>query len=64
MPADAARTIAALTVLRDHVVGPILAGVRSPRRGRRPSTWTRIDDDYHTLRLNMQTLFRDLGIAA
>jgi len=51
-------------VLRDHVVGSILAGVRTPRRGRKPITWTRIDDDYQTLRLNMHTLFSDLGIAA
>lgn len=64
VPPDAARTIAALTVLRDHVIGPILAGVRTPRRGRKPTTWTRIDDDYQTLRLDMHTLFRDLGIAA
>jgi hypothetical protein len=28
----AARTIAALLTLRDHVIAPILAGVRSPRR--------------------------------
>ena len=34
IPADAARTIAALLTLRDHVIAPILAGVRSPRRGR------------------------------
>jgi len=61
---DAARTIAALTVLRDHVIGLILAGVRTPRRGRKPTTWTRIDDDYQTPRLDMHTLFRDLGIAA
>lgn len=25
--------------LREHVIGPILAGVRSPRRGRKPATW-------------------------
>jgi hypothetical protein len=64
VPPDAARTIAALTVLRDQILGPILAGVRTPRRGRKPTTWTRIDDDYQTLRLDMQTLFNDLGIAA
>jgi hypothetical protein len=64
VPPDAARTIAALTTLREHVIGPILAGVRTPRRGRRPSTWTQLDRDYETLRLDMHTLFRDLGIAA
>jgi hypothetical protein len=63
IPPDAARTIAGLLALRDHVIAPILAGVRSPRPGPRPSTWTRIDRDYKTLRIGMQTLFHDLGIA-
>ncbi len=61
---DAARTITALLVLRQHVIAPILAGGRSPRQGRKPATWTRIDRDYETLRVGMQTLFRDLGITA
>jgi hypothetical protein len=46
------------------VIAPILAGIRSPRRGRKPAHWTRIDRDYETLRIGMQTLFHDLGIAA
>ncbi|MGH3528188.1 MAG: hypothetical protein ACRDQ6_12870 [Pseudonocardiaceae bacterium] len=62
MPPPAARTIAALLALRDQVIAPILAGVRSPRMGRKPITWTRIDRDYETLRINMHTLFHDLGI--
>ena len=61
-PPEAARTIAALLALRDQVIAPILAGVRSPRPGRRPAHWTLIDRDYETLRIAMQTLFRDLGI--
>jgi hypothetical protein len=61
-PPDAARTIAALLALRDQVIAPILAGVRSPRPGRKPAHWTRIDRDYETLRIGMQTLFGDLGI--
>ena len=61
-PPDAARTIAALLALRDQVIAPILAGIRSPRRGRKPTHWTRIDRDYETLRIGMQTLFDDLGI--
>ena len=40
----------------------IVAGVRSPRQGRKPKTWTTVDRDYEVLRINMQTLFRDLGI--
>jgi hypothetical protein len=58
----AARTIAALLTLRDHVIAPILAGVRNPRIGRKPATWTSIDRDYEQIRIHMQTLFADLGI--
>jgi hypothetical protein len=63
VPPGAARTITALLALRDHVIAPILAGVRSPRPGRRPAHWTRIDRDYENLRIGMQSLFDDLGIA-
>ena len=62
IPPDAARAITALLTLRDHVIAPILAGVRSPRLGRKPKTWTAIDRDYENLRTGMQTLFSDLGI--
>jgi hypothetical protein len=53
--------IAALLTLREHVIGPILAGVRSPRMGRKPITWTAVDRD-KKIRIDMQTLFLDLGI--
>lgn len=62
VPREAARTITALSVLRDQVASPILAGVRSPRQGRKPAAWTRIDRDYESLRTDMQVLFSDLGI--
>jgi hypothetical protein len=62
VPPDGARTIAALLALRDHVIAPILAGIRSPRMGRKPKIWTPIDRDYETLRIGMQTLFRHVGI--
>ena len=61
-PAHTAGTIAALLTLRDQVISPILAGVRSPRLGRKPATWTAVDRDYERLRIDMQTLFHDLGI--
>jgi Transposase domain (DUF772) len=38
------------------------AGVRSPRLGRKPATWTRIDRDYEQIRIDMHSLFHDLGI--
>ena len=62
VPPPAARTISALLTLRDHVIAPILAGVRSPRMGRKPRIWTAADRDYETLRIGMQTLFRHVGI--
>ena len=64
LPGEAARTIAALLTLRDHVIAPILAGVRRPGPGRPPKTYTRIDRDYDTLRDGMRTLFHDLAIDA
>jgi hypothetical protein len=64
VPPAAARTIAALLTLRDHVIAPILAGVRSPRTGRKPAHWTRVDRDYENLRIAMQTLFAHVGIDA
>ena len=35
-----------------------------PPRGRKPVTWTSIDRDYEKIRIDMQTLFQDLGIRA
>ncbi|MBS4730084.1 hypothetical protein MSM1_17685 [Mycobacterium sp. SM1] len=62
VPTQAARTIAALLTPRDQVIAPILAGIPSPRMGRKPAHWTRLDRDYEQLRVNMQTLFADLAI--
>ena len=61
IPPDAARTIAALLTLRDQVIAPILAGLHSPRMGRKPKAWTAVDRDCEQLRIGMQTLFDDLG---
>jgi hypothetical protein len=61
-PPDAVRTITALLVLRDQVIKPILAGVRSPRNGPKPKHWTTIDRTYETIRINVQTLFGHLGL--
>ena len=63
VPQLAARTIAALLTLRDQVIAPILAGVRSPSKDRKPKAWNRIDRDYEQIRVDMQTLFDDLALA-
>jgi hypothetical protein len=62
VPSDSARTIGALLTLRNHVIAPILAGVRRPRMGRKPKIWTAVDRDYKALRTGMQTLFQYVGI--
>ena len=62
MPPNGVRIISALLTLRDHVIVPILAGVRSLRMGRKPKTWTAVDRDYENLRIGMHTLFRHVGI--
>ncbi len=59
---DAARIIAGIVTLRDHVIAPLLAGLRSPRLGRKPAHWTAVDRDYEQIRIGMQTLFTDLAI--
>jgi len=58
------RAITALLVLREHVIGPLLAGARTPPRASKPATWTLVDQHYQQLRLDMQPLFKELGIAA
>ena len=62
VPGEAARTIAALLALRDEVISPILAGIRSPRQGRKPATWTPVDRDYEALRIDMHNLFQHLHL--
>jgi hypothetical protein len=51
-------------VLRDQVITPVLAGVRVPRLGRKPTTWTRTDRHYEAIRLEVKALINDFGIAA
>jgi hypothetical protein len=64
VPPDGVRTIAALLTPRDQVIKPLLSGTRLLNRGRKPSTWTTLDQHYEQLRLDMQADFQDLGIAA
>ncbi len=62
LPPHAARVVAGLVALREQVLAPILAGLRRPRLGRKPSTWTAIDRDYEQVRIAIETLFDDLAI--
>jgi hypothetical protein len=58
------RAITALLVLREQVIAPLLAGVRTTARPSTPSTLTIIDQHYQQLCRDMQPLFHELGIAA
>lgn len=64
VPSHAARTIVAITSLRDNVLEPLLASVNSKQPRPRHHSWTPVEHDYENLRLDMQTLLDDLGIAA
>jgi len=61
---DGLRAMAALVVLRDDVIKPLLAGQGSLKRGRRPTSSAPIDAHYAALQHGMRDLFRDLGIAS
>ena len=62
VPPDATRAMCALLTLREHVIAPLIAGVRTPTRGRPPAHLSVIDRDYETLRSDMNTLFEHLAI--
>ena len=64
IPNEAIRILAALVILREKVLSPILAGVGKPKRGPKPKNSTPIDHHYETIRQDMFTLFEDLRIAA
>jgi hypothetical protein len=58
------KTVAALVVLREKVIEPLLAGIAMPRVGRRLKNWSSIDQHYETFRLDLRSLLQELGVAA
>jgi hypothetical protein len=56
--------MAALVVLRDKVIKPLLAAARQDKPGRGAQNPTALDTHYHTARLSMQGIFHHLGLAA
>ena len=57
-------TLAALLILHEHVIRPLLAGMQTPPCASKPTITTPVDERYQRLRLAMEPLFQDLGIAA
>lgn len=58
------RAITALQLLRDQVIRPVLAGVCAPQPHSQPKASSALDQHYQRLRLDLQPLFQELGIAA
>jgi hypothetical protein len=59
-----ARAMAALVVLRDKAIKPLLAAAQQHRRSRRPQNPSPLDIHYQTIRASMRGVFHELGIAA
>jgi len=59
-----ARAMAALLVLRDKAIKPLLAAAQQHRRSRRPQNPSPLDLHYQTIRSSMLGVFQELGIAA
>ena len=58
------QTMAALLVLRDKILKPILAGATTEQRDQQAKKQGTIDDHYQTIRIEIRTLMQELGIAA
>ncbi len=58
------RAITALLILRDHIIKPILAGVSTSAPSSKPPISTLVDQHYDRVRIDIRSLFEELGIAA
>jgi hypothetical protein len=58
------RTIAALLILRENVLKPLLAGVARPKRGRPPKNIHPLDLHYQSLQRQMLSTLQYLKLAA
>jgi hypothetical protein len=58
------RTLAALLILREQVIKPVLAGVCRPKRGRPPKNLHPLDVHYQKLQREMLATLQTLKIAA
>jgi len=57
-------TVAALLIIREKVLKPVLAGAAKPRRGPRPKSMTPLDIHYLNIQREMLKTLATLGIAA
>lgn len=57
------REMAALLILREKVIKPVLAGAGKPRRGPKPKHQNQTDIHYANIQTEMQGLFQTIGLA-
>ncbi len=55
--------MAALLILRDKVLKPVLAGAGKPRRGPKPKYQSQVDLHYANMQTELCNLFQMIGIA-
>jgi hypothetical protein len=60
---DGLQTMAALVLLRDKIIKPVLAGAGKPRRGAKPNNAHPVDSLYREIESLMRSLFLELGFA-
>ena len=61
---DGLKTMTALMILRDKAIKPLLAAAQRLRQPRRAQNQTQLDRHYETIRIAMQGVFHELGVAA
>jgi len=55
--------MAALLILREKVLKPVLAGAGKPKRGPKPKYQSQIDIHYANIQTEMRNLFQTVGLA-
>jgi hypothetical protein len=60
---DGLQLMAALLILREKVIKPVLAGAGKPKRGPKPKQLSTVDVIYQNIQMAMYNLFLILGIA-
>jgi len=64
VPPNSIRTLAALFILREKVMKPVIAGAAKPRVGRPPKFLHPLDEHYQTLQRELLRTFQTLKLAA
>lgn len=57
------QNMAALLIVREKVLKPILAGAGKPERGRKPKHQSQTDIHYANMQTEMRHLFQTIGLA-